>query len=260
MRPHDPDVDAPDEGPLFQSARDGPHRRSADAERPVVSRQSPDERGHGVRRANAADRTLGRSGLFDQAYLVDLLRREHGAPIKQHLKEYLRWFPDARGNEFRTQFGSDVLEHCLPQWARQTVRTGQARAGVSCRRGTTGTATRSGDEAQTRRVSSRSGRDCSRAVALSRSAVAVSSLLPGMEREGGCELRLSRWRFRFSIAISSNFSWACRDHPRYGTAYQRRCFVSRCRARVPDTILRRRTKAISPKTSTDRRGRGSRRW
>jgi asparagine synthase (glutamine-hydrolysing) len=60
--------------------------------------------------------------LFDQAYLVDLLRAGHWGTIRTHLNEYLRWFPDARGNEFRTQFVSDVLEHALPPWARGSVR------------------------------------------------------------------------------------------------------------------------------------------
>ena len=38
-------VDAPCEGLLFQSAEHGPHRRSADARRAVVSRRSTDECG-----------------------------------------------------------------------------------------------------------------------------------------------------------------------------------------------------------------------
>ena len=60
--------------------------------------------------------------LFDQAYLVDLLRSGAWRTVNAHLNEYLRWFPDARGNEFRTQFASDVLEYALPRWVRRAVR------------------------------------------------------------------------------------------------------------------------------------------
>lgn len=116
-------VDTPAEGLLFQAAE-----MIAAVEAPMLNGQW--FRGDRLMRAVTANgaRTLltghwGDQILFDQAYLVDLLRAGHWGTIHAHLNEYLRWFPDARGHEFRTQFGSDVLEHALPPWVRGCVRT-----------------------------------------------------------------------------------------------------------------------------------------
>jgi asparagine synthase (glutamine-hydrolysing) len=115
-------VDTPAEGLLFQSAE-----MVHAAEAPMLNGQW--FRGDRLMRAvTASGATTLLTGhwadqmLFDQAYLVDLLRTGRWGTIHTHLNEYLRWFPDAQGNEFRTQFGSDVLEHACPPWVRGCVR------------------------------------------------------------------------------------------------------------------------------------------
>ena len=115
-------VDTPIEGVLFQSAE-----MVRTVEAPMLDAQW--FRGHRLMSAatTAGARTLltghwGDQILFDQAYLVDLMRKGAWRTVHAHLNEYLRWFPDARGDEFRRQFGSDVLEHALPRWVRQSVR------------------------------------------------------------------------------------------------------------------------------------------
>ena len=121
------DVDTPLEGLLFQSSD-----IVKCVEAPMLDPQW--FRGHRLMNAvtKAGARTLltghwGDQLLFDQAYLVDLLRKGAWRSINTHLNEYLRWFPDARGNEFRTQFASDVLEHALPRWVRRGVRLASRR-------------------------------------------------------------------------------------------------------------------------------------
>jgi asparagine synthase (glutamine-hydrolysing) len=123
-------VDAPMEGLLFQSTD-----MVRIVEAPMLNGQW--FRGHRLMNAvtAAGARTLltghwGDQVLFDQAYLVDLLRAGAWRTINAHLREYLRWFPDARGHEFVTQFGSDVLEYFLPDWVRQTVRAGRRIGGA----------------------------------------------------------------------------------------------------------------------------------
>jgi asparagine synthase (glutamine-hydrolysing) len=116
-------VDTPAEGLLFQSAE-----MVAAVEAPMLNGQwfRGDRLMRAVTASGAKTLLTGHSAdqiLFDQAYLVDLLRAGHWRTIHTHLNEYLRWFPDARGKEFRTQFGSDVLEYALPAWVRGCVRT-----------------------------------------------------------------------------------------------------------------------------------------
>ena len=120
-------VDAPEEGVLFQSAavvRIG--------EAPMLNGQW--FRGHRLLNVATASgaRTLltghwGDQLLFDQAYLVDLLRAGAWRTLGAHLREYSRWFPDARDGEFHIQFGSDVLEYALPRWVRTTARAAKRR-------------------------------------------------------------------------------------------------------------------------------------
>ena len=120
-------VDAPLEGLLFQSSE-----IVRCVESPMLDGQW--FRGHrlmnAVTKAGARSLLTGHWGdqlLFDQAYLVDLLREGATRTIVRHLNEYLRWFPDARGNEFWTQFASDVLEYALPRWVRPAVRVVRRR-------------------------------------------------------------------------------------------------------------------------------------
>ena len=116
-------IDAPDEGPLFQSAD-----MVRTVEAPMLDAQW--FRGarlmDAVRTSGARTLLTGHWGdqiLFDQAYLVDLLRRGEWRTVNRHLNAYPRWFPDASAHEFRRQFGSDVLEYALPRYARRAVRT-----------------------------------------------------------------------------------------------------------------------------------------
>ena len=116
-------VDTPAEGMLFQSAD-----MVRTVEAPMLSGQwcRGDRLMNAVTTAGARTLLTGHWGdelLFDQAYLVDLLRTGAWPTIGAHLNEYRRWFPDARGDEFFTQFGSDVLEYALPRWVRGFVRT-----------------------------------------------------------------------------------------------------------------------------------------
>jgi asparagine synthase (glutamine-hydrolysing) len=60
--------------------------------------------------------------MFDQAYLVDALRRGSWTMVRAHLAEYLRWFPDAEGHEFTRQLWRDVMEYAAPAWARPAAR------------------------------------------------------------------------------------------------------------------------------------------
>jgi asparagine synthase (glutamine-hydrolysing) len=120
-------VHTPLEGVLFQSSE---IVRCVEA--PMLDGQW--FRGHRLMTAvtKAGARTLltghwGDQLLFDQAYLVDLLRKGALRTIGTHLDEYLRWFPDARGDEFRTQFASDVLEYALPRSVRPAVRAVRRR-------------------------------------------------------------------------------------------------------------------------------------
>ena len=115
-------VDTPHEGLLFQSSQ-----VVRCVEMPMLDAQW--FRGHrlmnAVTKAGARNLLTGHWGdqlLFDQAYLVDLLRKGAWRTIVRHLREYLRWFPDARGDEFRTQFASDLLDYALPRWVRPAVR------------------------------------------------------------------------------------------------------------------------------------------
>ena len=122
-------VDAPMEGLLFQSTD-----MIRIVEAPMLNGQW--FRGHRLMNAvtTSGARTLltghwGDQVLFDQAYLVDLLKSGAWRTVNAHLREYLRWFPDARGHEFVRQFGSDVLEYFLPAWVRQTIRAGRRIGG-----------------------------------------------------------------------------------------------------------------------------------
>jgi asparagine synthase (glutamine-hydrolysing) len=60
--------------------------------------------------------------MFDQAYLVDALRQFSLTTVRTHLDEYLRWFPDTQGGEFRQRLLSDVLDHAAPMWVRPAAR------------------------------------------------------------------------------------------------------------------------------------------
>ena len=120
-------VDTPEEGLLFQSAA-----IVGVAESPMLNGQW--FRGHRLLNAATAAgaRTLltghwGDQLLFDQAYLVDLLRAGAWRTLSAHLREYPRWFPDASDREFVIQFGSDVLEYALPSWVRSAVRAARQR-------------------------------------------------------------------------------------------------------------------------------------
>ena len=70
--------------------------------------------------------------LFDQAYLVDELRRGSWGTVRSHLREYRNWFPDAEGSEFSRRLLGDALDHAAPQWVRPLARriraTGRAPA------------------------------------------------------------------------------------------------------------------------------------
>lgn len=114
-------VDTPAEGLLFQSAE-----MVHAVEAPMLNGQwfRGDRLNKAVTAAGARTLLTGHWGdqiLFDQAYLVDLLRGGRLLAVNAHLNEYRRWYPGAR-HEFLTQFGSDVLEHALPHWARGAVR------------------------------------------------------------------------------------------------------------------------------------------
>ncbi|MBI3454387.1 MAG: hypothetical protein HY002_01180 [Candidatus Rokubacteria bacterium] len=52
--------------------------------------------------------------LFDQAYLVDLVRRLAWRRIRAHLGEFGRWFTDAGAGEFRRRFLLDLVKYHLP--------------------------------------------------------------------------------------------------------------------------------------------------
>lgn len=60
--------------------------------------------------------------MFDQAYLVDALRQFSWTTVRAHLDEYLRWFPDAQGGEFKQRLLSDVFDHATPAWMRPIAR------------------------------------------------------------------------------------------------------------------------------------------
>jgi asparagine synthase (glutamine-hydrolysing) len=115
-------VDTPEEGLLFQSAE-----MVRIVEAPMLNGQW--FRGHRLMNAVSASgaRALltghwADQILFDQAYLVDCLRTGAWQTLNTHLREYHRWFPDARKRDFVMQFGSDVLEYALPRWVRGAVR------------------------------------------------------------------------------------------------------------------------------------------
>lgn len=60
--------------------------------------------------------------LFDQAYLVDELRRGSWGTVRSHLREYRNWFPDSNGSEFSQRVLSDALDHAAPRWVRPMAR------------------------------------------------------------------------------------------------------------------------------------------
>lgn len=60
--------------------------------------------------------------LFDQAYLVDDLRRGSWGTVRAHLREYRNWFPDAEGREFSRRLISDTIDHAAPRWVRPLAR------------------------------------------------------------------------------------------------------------------------------------------
>ena len=115
-------LEPPAAGLLFQSDE---LIRSAEA--PMLSAQW--FRGDRLLRAaqTGGARTLltghwGDQVLFDQAYLVDLFHDGSWRTVRSHLKEYLRWVPDARGNEFTRRFLADLLQYDLPHWVRRALR------------------------------------------------------------------------------------------------------------------------------------------
>ena len=88
-------VDTPAEGPLFRSAD-----MIRTVEAPMLNGQwfRGDRLMNAVTAAGAGTLLTGHWGdeiLFDQAYLVDLLRAGAWRTISMHLNEYPRWFPDA---------------------------------------------------------------------------------------------------------------------------------------------------------------------
>lgn len=52
--------------------------------------------------------------LFDQAYLVDLVRRLSWWQALAHLREYGRWFSDSHPRWFRRRFALDLVKYSLP--------------------------------------------------------------------------------------------------------------------------------------------------
>lgn len=64
--------------------------------------------------------------LFDQAYLIDLLRSFSWRTIRAHLSEYRHWFPDAEGGEFERRLLADVVQYALPHWVRRGIRAVRA--------------------------------------------------------------------------------------------------------------------------------------
>lgn len=71
-----------------------------------------------VRRLGARVLLTGHWGdqmLFDQAYLVDLVRRLAWAEARAHLNEFGRWFTDADPRLFRRFFVRDLVKYHLPE-------------------------------------------------------------------------------------------------------------------------------------------------
>lgn len=52
--------------------------------------------------------------LFDQAYLIDLIRRFAWGEIRRHLREFGRWFTDADAGHFRRRFVLDLVKYHVP--------------------------------------------------------------------------------------------------------------------------------------------------
>jgi asparagine synthase (glutamine-hydrolysing) len=78
-----------------------------------------------IARSGAATVMTGHWGdqlMFDQAYLVDAFRQLSWTTVREDLDQYLRWFPDAHGDEFKQRFVSDVLDHAAPGWVRPAAR------------------------------------------------------------------------------------------------------------------------------------------
>jgi asparagine synthase (glutamine-hydrolysing) len=66
--------------------------------------------------------------LFDQSYLVDLVRRGEWFLAWSHVREFGRWFTDAPAGQFRRRFGRDLMMEYLPsslvrplRWIRGAV-------------------------------------------------------------------------------------------------------------------------------------------
>lgn len=65
--------------------------------------------------------------LFDQAYLVDLVRRLAWAEARAHLNEFGRWFTDADPKWFRRFFIRDLVKYHVPEGLVPALRGLRAR-------------------------------------------------------------------------------------------------------------------------------------
>ncbi len=65
--------------------------------------------------------------LFDQAYLVDLVRSLRWRTVARHLTEYPRWFPGSDRAVYRRQFLSDLAKFLLPAPLVRRLRSGRLR-------------------------------------------------------------------------------------------------------------------------------------
>jgi asparagine synthase (glutamine-hydrolysing) len=66
--------------------------------------------------------------LFDQAYLVDLVRTLRWRTAARHLTEYPRWFPGTDRASYRRQFLSDLGKYLLPGPLVRRLRSGRLRS------------------------------------------------------------------------------------------------------------------------------------
>ena len=116
-------VATPAHGAVFEGARENVRITEAPMLDPQSNRNELFMKA--VAKSGAQTMMTGHWGdqlMFDQAYLVDALRRGSWTTVRAHLDEYLRWFPDAEGHEFSRQLLSDVLDYAAPAWARPAAR------------------------------------------------------------------------------------------------------------------------------------------
>jgi asparagine synthase (glutamine-hydrolysing) len=68
--------------------------------------------------------------LFEQAYLIDFIKRGAWTQIWPHLSKFPRWFTDASRSAFVKRFRDDLIVHCMPallpglRWLRDAMGRG----------------------------------------------------------------------------------------------------------------------------------------